>query len=160
MQCYYTRGWRAGGICIATIFLIEDSAADVELFRMALEEGCVDCGMVLFQDGREIIDHIRKGHSAVPASLPDLIVLDLNVPKSDGLEILQVIRDTPGYANVPVAVLSSSSSTRERAALAAFDIREFIVKPPDLDEYLKIGKIVRKLLDEREPQHGSPEHHG
>jgi CheY-like chemotaxis protein len=76
------------------------------------------------------------------------MILDLNLPKHDGLEILEVIRDTPALAQVSIAVLSSSSSARERAKLATFQVREFIAKPPDLQEYLNIGKVVRSLLEE------------
>jgi CheY-like chemotaxis protein len=131
-----------------TIFLVEDNATDVELFRMALEEAGVDCDLVLFQDGGEIIDHIRKADAALPRPTPDLIMLDLNLPKSGGLEVLQVIREAPSFAKVPIAVLSSSSSPRERAQVSAFNIREFIVKSHDLDAYLSVGSVVRTLLDE------------
>lgn len=135
-----------------TVFLAEDNAGDIELFRLAMQDACIDCDLVVFQDGHEIIDHVRRSASAVPASVPDLIVLDLNLPKSSGLEVLQVIRHAPAFAKVPVAILSSSSSGRERTQLAAFQIREFIVKPADLDEYLQIGKIVNNLLEESKAQ--------
>lgn len=138
------------------VFLVEDNKADVELFRLALKEECVECEMVLFQDGSEIVSYIQKSIPGTPGYAPDLLVLDLNLPKIDGLEILQLIRDSELFANVPIAVLSSSSSARERAKLAAFNICEFIVKPPDLDEYLQIGKIVRGLLDGRKPQNSQP----
>jgi CheY-like chemotaxis protein len=133
-----------------TIFLVEDNATDVELFRLALQEACVDCDLVIFQDGGEIIDHIRQADSPLSQPGPDLIMLDLNLPKSGGLEVLQVIREAPSFAKVPIAVLSSSSSPRERAQLSAFNIREFIVKSPDLDVYLKVGSVVRTLLHESE----------
>ncbi len=129
-----------------TIFLVEDNPADVELFRMALQEVGIECNLVLFEDGAEIINYIRG--ASVPAAVPDLIVLDLNLPRSDGLEILQFLRGHAAYADVSIAVLSSSSSSRERAKLAAFKIREYIAKPPDLEEYLRIGHIVRNLLEQ------------
>jgi CheY-like chemotaxis protein len=131
-----------------TVFLVEDNAADVELFRMALQEAQVECDLVLFEDGRRIIDHIREADATLLGSVPDLIMLDLNLPKNNGLEILHVMRDTQVFAAVSIVVLSSSSSPRERAKLAAFNIREFIVKPADLEQYLNIGKIVRRLLEE------------
>lgn len=133
---------------MSKIFLVEDNPADVELLRMALNDASVECDLVLFEDGREVIDRIRNSDWSIPQSTPDLMILDLNVPKNDGLEILQVIRETPALASVPIAVLSSSSSVHERARLAAFQIHKFIAKPPDLEEYLKIGKVVRNLLDE------------
>ncbi len=131
-----------------TIFLIEDNPADVELFRLALKEAGVECDLVLFDDGRDVIDYIRSADTSVSESAPDLMILDLNLPKNDGLEILQVLRNMPHFAKVLIAVLSSSSSARERASLAEFQIREFIVKPPDLEEYLNIGHVVRNLLEE------------
>lgn len=144
-----------GSNVIATVFLVEDNKPDVELFRMALEEARVQCSLRVFQDGSEIIDHIGKSDPEAPGYLPDLLVLDLNLPKIDGLEILQLIRDTPGFADVPIAILSSSSSRNERTRLAAFSIREFIAKPADLDEYLSIGRTVGNLLEQRQLQHDS-----
>ena len=135
-----------------TVFLIEDNAADVDLFRMALDAACLKCKLVVFEDGRAVIDYICSAEGASQASVPDLIILDLNLPKNDGLEILQVMRDVPAFAAVSIVVFSSSSSTRERARLSGFRIREFIAKPPDLEEYLSIGQTVRKLLDETGPQ--------
>lgn len=130
-----------------TVFLVEDNPADVELFRMALQDACVECDLVLFEDGRQVIDRICQADSAAP----DLIMLDLNLPKNDGLEILKIIRERPGFARVPIAVLSSSSSSRERAKLVSFHVREFISKPPDLESYMQIGKVVRALLQETPP---------
>lgn len=135
---------------MANIFLVEDNPSDVELFRMALRESCVKCVLTVFEDGSEVIDYIRQADPSIQQSMPDLIILDLNLPKNDGLEILQIIRNTPRYAEVPIAVLSSSSSARERARLETFQIRQFITKPADLDEYLRIGRTVRDLLDEAE----------
>ncbi len=137
-----------------TLFLVEDNAADVELFRMALQSAALGCELVIFDDGREIIDYIREHNSTPPQAIPDLILLDLNLPKIDGVEVLQAIRNTPGFAHVPFVVLSSSSSFRERDKLAAFQILEYIVKPADLDEYLNIGETVRRLLHQAKYQQG------
>lgn len=132
---------------MATIFLVEDNPADVQLFRMALQHAGLECDLVLFEDGAEIIDCIRQADGKLSPSRPGLIILDLNLPKNDGLEILQILRDAPAFANVPVAVLSSSSSARERSQLSGFRICEFIAKPPDLEEYLDIGNTIRRLLE-------------
>jgi len=128
----------------ATIFLVEDNPADVELFRMALQEASLECDLVLFEDGRKFIDYVDSAQSKM--ALPDLLILDLNLPKNDGAEILRVLRGLPHFASVPVAVLSSSSSSRERSKLASYQVREFISKPSDLESYLKIGQIISSLL--------------
>ena len=137
---------------MTTLFLVEDNPADVQLFRMALDDAGVECNLVVFEDGGEVIEYVRKTDPARPQAKPDLMILDLNLPKNDGLEILEILRDTPLYADVSIVVLSSSSSVRERAKLAAFQVREFIAKPPDLQEYLNIGKIVRNLLEHDQSQ--------
>jgi DNA-binding response OmpR family regulator len=136
------------------LFLVEDNAADVDLFRLALETADMKCELVVFVDGCEITDYIRQHDGASGPSVPELIILDLNLPKLDGLEVLQSIRDTPAFAKVPVAVLSSSSSFRDRGRLAELQVAEYIVKPADLDEYLKIGDTVRKLLERRQTSEG------
>jgi CheY-like chemotaxis protein len=66
------------------------------------------------------------------------------LPKYDGIEILEAMRGNPAFAGVPVAVLSSSSSPREMDKMEAFGTDRFITRPPDLDEYLEIGLIVKK----------------
>jgi len=131
---------------VPKLFLVEDNAADVDLLRLALQHAGVDCDLVVFTNGREVIDHILHNAGPSPQSVPELIILDLNLPKLEGLEVLRLIRDTPGFANVPVAVLSSSSSPRDRDKLSELRIAEYIVKPADLDEYLRIGETVQKLL--------------
>ena len=133
-----------------TIFLAEDNTADVELFRMALEEAGLECELLVFGDGRAIMDRIHSLHHSSEIRPPDLIILDLNMPKSDGFEVLETIRQTPLLAEVPLAVLSSSFSHRDREKLAAYNVRQFILKPADLEEYLAIGGTVRDLLNRRD----------
>jgi DNA-binding response OmpR family regulator len=70
----------------------------------------------------------------------------LNVPKYDGVEILEAMRANPAFAEVRVAVLSSSSSPRERANIEKFHVSRYITKPLDLDEFLAIGLILKELL--------------
>ena len=82
------------------------------------------------------------------ASIPDLAVLDLNLPKIGGLEILEAMRASRAFAGIPVAILSSTSSPRERAKIDAFGVDRFITKPLDLEEFLRIGVTLKTLLTE------------
>jgi CheY-like chemotaxis protein len=127
-------------MCI--VYLVEDNSADVELFRLALDTADLECELKIFADGREIVDHLCQQNP----SAPDLIILDLNLPKLDGLEVLQLIRARPGFDSVRVAALSSSSSPRDRQRLSELNVAAYLVKPADLDEYMKIGTAVRSLL--------------
>jgi len=127
------------------ILVIEDNPTDVVLLKMALKAADVDCDVVVIDDGGDAMNLAKS----VPLSIraPDLVMLDLNLPKHDGVEVLAAIRENPALFSVPVAVLSSSSSPRERARMESFGVSRYIAKPPDFTEFLRIGSIVRELLE-------------
>lgn len=126
------------------ILLIEDNPTDVELVRRALGVAGLSCDLTVLEDGAEALALLRR--SETEAVIPDLVVLDLNLPKHDGVEVLQAMRATTRFTAVPVAILSSSSSPRERAKIEQFRISRFITKPPDLDQFMKIGFILKDLV--------------
>jgi CheY-like chemotaxis protein len=130
------------------ILLIEDNPADVDLLRRAFKSARLECELTLMEDGAEAMAFIRGQGPYAAAPPPDLVVLDLNLPKNDGVEVLQAMRASPQFSSVPVAILSSSSSPRERARVEQFHIGRFITKPPDLDEFLEIGSTLKSLLRE------------
>ena len=129
----------------ARILVVEDNYADVDLLRWSLEGSGVDCELKVIQDGAEALDYVRQ-HSGSAQAPHDLAVLDLNVPKHDGLEILEAMRATPAFAVLPVAILTSSSSPRERTLLNALNVKHIIAKPLDLDEFMKIGRVLKQVL--------------
>jgi two-component system, chemotaxis family, response regulator Rcp1 len=134
------------------ILVVEDNPNDVELLRMALEEAQVECELTVIDDGGDALAFIAK-QSAADAP-PDLAILDLNLPRRDGVEVLSGMRSNPVFSDVPVAVLSSSALPRERARVEALRVRRYMVKPSDLDEFLKIGGQVKELLAETSnPRH-------
>jgi CheY-like chemotaxis protein len=130
----------------ARILLVEDNPGDVELLRLALRKAGLDCELTVLDDGAEALAFVRQQGEYADVPVPDLAVLDLNVPKYDGVEILEALRANPAFAAVRVAVLSSSSSPRERASIQKFNISRYITKPLDLDEFLKIGQTLKDLL--------------
>ena len=106
----------------------------------------MDCVLTVLSDGGEALAFINEEGVYAGAQVPDLAILDLNVPKNDGLEILEAMRSSNKFAGLPVAVLSSSSSPHDRSNVERFQIRRFVTKPSNLDEFLKIGTIVKDLL--------------
>jgi CheY-like chemotaxis protein len=130
------------------ILLIEDNPADVELLRRALRSAQLDCELTLLEDGAEALAFLRRLEADTGEPSPDLTVLDLNLPKNDGMEVLQAMRASPVFGRAPIAILSSSSSFKERSRIEQFGIGRYITKPADLDEYLKIGFILKELLAE------------
>jgi chemotaxis family two-component system response regulator Rcp1 len=126
------------------ILVIEDNAADVELLRMALEDAQLPADISVLQDGGAALAVFHEAPNLSPA--PDLIVLDLNLPKYDGLELLEAARSSARFGSTPIAILSSSSSPREQTRIGAFGRVMYITKPPELDAYLAIGVKLRDFL--------------
>jgi len=130
------------------ILVVEDNPADVMLLRWALETAELDFELTVIDDGGDALAFVQQRGEYADAVAPDLAILDLNLPRNDGLEILQAIRASQAFTDLTVAILSSSSSPRERAKIDAFRVGRYIAKPTDLNEFLKIGFIVKDLLEE------------
>jgi DNA-binding response OmpR family regulator len=128
------------------ILLIEDNPADVELLRRALASAQLDCELILMEDGAQALAFLRRLEADANQPSPDLAVLDLNLPKNDGVEVLQAMRASRSFTTVPIAVLSSSASSRERTRIEQYGIGRYITKPADLDEFLRIGLTLKGLL--------------
>ena len=133
----------------AQIVLVEDNPADVDLLRRALRSAALDCELRVIEDGAEALAFVsQEKEKETGAPIPDLVVLDMNLPKNSGQEILEAMRTNRVFAKVPVAILTSSSSPRERTKMEGLDVGRYILKPPDLEEYLRIGLILKELLVE------------
>ena len=128
------------------ILVIEDNPADVDLLQRALKHAGLDCELTVVDDGADALALVRK--RVEPSETPDLAIIDLNLPKHGGLEVLEEIRANQTLAGLPVVILSSSSSPRERGSIERLRAGRHIVKPPGLDEFLNIGLEVKALLKE------------
>ena len=125
------------------LLVIEDNPADVDLLRRALATADLDCELTVVDDGAEALALFRPGANT---TVPDLAIVDLNLPKHGGLEVIAQMRTNPTFAEVPVVIMSSSSAPRDRSSLEKFKIRGYIVKPADLEEFMQIGQQIRELL--------------
>jgi CheY-like chemotaxis protein len=127
------------------IVLVEDNPADIRLVRTALEQHGVAGELVVFRDGEkaiQFIDDIEAGSGRCP----DMMIVDLNLPKRPGHEVLQC-RDRSGkLRNVPVVVLSSSGAAQDRDQAARLGATLYLRKPSRLDEFLGIGATFRQIL--------------
>jgi CheY-like chemotaxis protein len=137
------------GEALARIVVVEDNPGDVRLLRLALREAAVQCEMQVLVDGAEGMALARREGRHAQAAPPDLIVLDLNLPKHDGLEVLEALRADPVLADVPVVVFSSFASAREQARVRELGASRFLAKPPDLDAFLQVGSVLRSVLREK-----------
>ena len=125
---------------------MEDNPADVYLFRKALEEAELKFELMVIRSSEAALALVRGDGEYAACSVPDLAVLDVNLPKNDGIEVLEVIRATPRYARVPVVVTSSSPALPHRSNLDQLRIARYITKPADLQDFLSIGATLKEVL--------------
>ena len=127
------------------ILLVEDNPDDVELTRIAFEQANIPNRLVVARDGAEALDylHARGSHAGRdPAQLPALVLLDLNLPKIDGREVLQAIRSDPATQALPVVVLSTSREPADVQSTYALHANSYIQKPLDFQQFLWAVKQV------------------
>ncbi len=125
------------------IVLVEDNPADVYLVKRALRERGIEFEMTWFEDG----DKALKALSVDGSQAPDLILLDLNLPKTDGVKVLGTIRAIPELADVPVGIITSSESPADMHRTAALGAARYIKKPSTLDEFMReVGQSVASML--------------
>jgi len=122
----------------AEILLVEDNPGDVELIREALQSGRVLNRISVATDGETALAFLSRARGFEKAPLPDLILLDLNLPKKDGFEVLKEVKDHPVLSRVPVVILTSSQADRDILKSYNLHANCFISKPVDVDEFLEI----------------------
>jgi chemotaxis family two-component system response regulator Rcp1 len=124
------------------ILLVEDNPGDARLAQEAFKESKIRNELHLVGDGIEALDFLRKKGKHKQASRPDLIILDLNLPKKDGREVLAEIKEDPDLKRIPVVILTISND--EADVLKTYDLHAncYITKPIDLDQFIKVVKSV------------------
>jgi CheY-like chemotaxis protein len=127
------------------VLLADDNPSDVYLIREALREHGVDCELRVASDGKEALS-IISGEADANTARISLIILDLNLPRHDGIEILQKLRESARLENVPVVVLTSSDSPRDRILAEQLGATRYLRKPSSLDEFLNLGAVFKELL--------------
>jgi len=126
----------------AEILLVEDSPADVRLTQEALKEYKVLNNLSVVGDGEQAIAFLRREGEYANAPRPDLVLLDLNLPKKDGREVLSEIKKDKKLRRIPVVVLTTSKA--EEDILKAYNLNAncYVTKPVDLDQFMKVVKSV------------------
>jgi len=127
------------------ILLAEDNPGDVYLVKEALKERKLDCEIYSVDDGEKAIEFIESAGSP-DRPVVDLVMLDLNLPRRTGDEVLVVLRQSPVLKNTPAIVLTSSQSPHDRSNLKNLGADVFFHKPTGLDEFMELGKVVEELL--------------
>jgi two-component system, chemotaxis family, response regulator Rcp1 len=127
------------------ILIVEDNMGDARLTQEALKENRVRNNLYHVKDGVEAMQFLRRQaeHSTVPP--PDLILLDLNLPRKDGREVLKEIKEDPELRRIPVVVLTTSEA--EQDLLKSYDLHAnaYVTKPIDLDRFIEIVEAIEEF---------------
>lgn len=127
---------------VLEILLVEDNPGDVRLTMEALHDAKVINTIHVVEDGVEALTYLRREGKYADAPRPDVVLLDLNLPKKDGRQVLEEIKCDDELRRIPVVVLTTSSA--ERDVLMSYDLQAncFITKPVDLDQFLGVVKSI------------------
>jgi CheY-like chemotaxis protein len=128
------------------ILLIEDDLEDAGLTIEALRKGEVPCRISLVRDGEEAMDFLHRKAMYRRAPQPDLILLDLNLPKKSGREVLAEVRGDDRLSIVPVVVLTSSHTHQDILQSENLRVESYLTKPVDLEQFYSVVKSLRKYM--------------
>jgi CheY-like chemotaxis protein len=127
------------------ILLVEDNAGDVRLAIEALKEGKVHVNMSVAGDGVEAMDFLRRQGKFKDAPRPDLILLDLNMPRKDGREVLAELKADDEFKRIPVVVLTTSKAEEDIVKSYNLNANCYITKPVDLDQFIHVVKSIHEF---------------
>ena len=124
------------------VLLVEDNEGDVRVIKQAFSESKIDKTFSVARDGEEALNYLYARGKYADRTKPDIILLDINLPKKNGFEILESIKNDPVLKKIPVIMLSSSSS--EEHVTKSYDLNAncYVTKPVDFDEYTQAVKII------------------
>ena len=133
---------RAGAARPVEILLVEDNPADVRLTEEALKEGKVHNNLYVVGDGVEAMKFLNREEEYSDAVRPDLLLLDLNLPKKDGREVLAEVKEDPELRRIPVVILTSSKA--EEDIVKTYDLHAncYVTKPVDLDQFIHVVQTI------------------
>ena len=127
------------------ILLIEDNPGDVRLTQEAFREGALHVKLDVVMDGVEALRYLRQDPTYPNADTPDLILLDLNLPKKDGREVLQEIKSDPQLKRIPVVILTTSNAEQDILKAYNLHVNCYINKPVDFDRFFEIIKRIEEF---------------
>lgn len=127
------------------ILMAEDSPSDAELARQAFKNGKLLNELTIVKDGVEAIAYLRKEGEYKDVQRPDVILLDLNMPKKDGREVLEEIKKDPNLRTIPVVILTTSEDEHDILRSYELQASSFITKPVEFEKFLDVAKGIRQF---------------
>ena len=130
------------------LLVAEDNLPDVLLVREAIKMAKLPLDVYVVPDGQEAIEFIENAEGHENAPCPHFMMLDLNLPKRDGFEVLKRLRASPKCQSVPVLIITSSDSPSDQKQAASYGAAYFR-KPASYEDFLRVGDVLRQLLKEK-----------
>lgn len=129
------------------ILVVEDNDSDVFLIREALTATKIPLSVHLAKDGEQAIRFLDEAENSADAPCPALVVLDINLPKLQGGDVLRHMRDLSRCERTKVLVVSTSDSTQDRNKMMTLGANDYFRKPSQYDEFMKLSEVVKALLN-------------
>lgn len=131
---------------LSEILVVEDNPADVRLIVEALQDGKLPNRVHVVSDGCEAIEFLRRSGKHFDAPRPDLIFLDLNLPRKSGREVLAEIKTHPDLARIPVVMLTGSDAPEDIVGAYELHANLYVTKPVDLDQFIQVVRTTQEFL--------------
>ena len=135
---------RMGGIPI-DVLLVEDNPGDVRLTREALKDGKILNNLHVVVDGVEAMEFLRQAGRYFDAPRPDLVLLDLNLPRKDGREVLEEVKEDDQLKEIPVVILTTSQAEQDVVKSYRLRANAYVSKPVDLEQFLGVVKSIEQF---------------
>ena len=130
---------------VIRVLLVEDNAGDVRLTREALREADLEVELTAVADGEQALAFLRNEGEHAGAPRPDLILLDLNLPRKDGREVLKEIRQDEALRHIPVVILSTSQAEQDIVQSYRLGANAFVTKPAEIDQFFQVVQSLEQF---------------
>jgi len=128
------------------ILLAEDNRADILMVREALSAHQIPHQLDVMVNGEDALAFIARMGKPGEPPCPDILLLDLNLPRTDGLDVLREFRRHPECVATPVIVMSSSNAPRDREAAGALDVASYFTKPMSYEKFIQLGQLIKDAV--------------
>jgi CheY-like chemotaxis protein len=134
------------------VLLVEDNIADVFLIQRAIEKYGLSVNLIVEEDGEKALQFLDSLQDDPGVPCPEVVLLDLNLPRRSGADVLQAVRTSDRCGDVPVVVITSSDSQEDRDRAVQLGATQYFRKPNAYREFLQIGQIMKDYLSPHEPR--------
>ena len=138
------------------VLVVEDNEADVFLIEEAIHATGLDLTVHIVKDGEQAVRFFDRADADVNMPSPALVILDINLPKKQGGEVLKYMRASRRCANALVIAVSTSDSQRDREQLAQLGARGYFRKPSNYDEFMKLGNLIQAAMESAQDEPSAP----